>query len=130
MSSAAANEMKQLELHRRVSVLNLFLSSSTLVCCALPALFVALGLGAAVATTVSAVPQLIWLSENKLLVFSVSGIMLVIGGVMHWQARSLPCPADVALAQACQRTRRISLWTYGASVLIYVWGATFAFALS
>ena len=40
-------------------------SSGTLVCCALPALFVTVGAGAALSSLVSAVPQLVWLSENK-----------------------------------------------------------------
>ena len=48
------------------SVASLFASSSTLICCALPALLVALGAGAALSSLVSAVPQLVVLSEHKL----------------------------------------------------------------
>ena len=47
------------------SAVSLFASSSTLVCCALPALLVAVGAGAALSSLVSAVPQLVWLSEHK-----------------------------------------------------------------
>ena len=52
-----------------ISVLSLFTSVSTLLCCALPALLVVLGLGAVVASVVSNVPFLITLSQNKDWVF-------------------------------------------------------------
>ena len=41
------------------SVLSLFASSGTLVCCALPALLVALGAGAALSSLVSVFPQVV-----------------------------------------------------------------------
>ena len=44
----------------------LFASSSTLVCCALPAIFVGLGAGASFASLVSTFPFLITLSQYKL----------------------------------------------------------------
>lgn len=52
---------------------------------------VALGAGAALAGLVTAVPQLVWLSEHKALVFGVATVMLALSGVMLWRARSLPC---------------------------------------
>ena len=54
------------------SLATLFASSGTLVCCALPALLVALGAGAALSSLVSAVPQLVWMSENKEALFVLS----------------------------------------------------------
>lgn len=53
-----------------VSVLSLFTSVSTLLCCALPALLVVLGLGVVVAGIISDVPFLITLSQNKEWVFA------------------------------------------------------------
>lgn len=107
----------------------LLLSSGTLVCCALPALLVAVGAGAAVAGLVSAVPQLIWLSEHKAGVFAVAGVALVAAGALQWYARRLPCPADPRLAHSCTRLRRASFWIYAAALLAYGAGALFAFAL-
>ncbi len=52
----------------------LLASSGTLVCCVLPALMVALGAGATLAGLVTAVPQLIWLSEHKVEVFTVAAV--------------------------------------------------------
>lgn len=110
-------------------MLSIFTSSGTLVCCALPALLVALGAGAALAGLVATVPQLVWLSANKGLVFGVAGLMTAIAGVLQWRARSAPCPADPVLATACQRTRRLSASIYIGSVAIFGVGVLFAFVL-
>ncbi len=113
---------------RTASLLSLFASSGTLVCCALPALLVSVGAGAALSSLVSAVPQLVWFSEQKALMFGVGGIMLGLAGALQWRARSLPCPIDAALAARCTSTRRSSLRVYLVSVGIYAVGAFFAFA--
>ncbi len=119
--------MDALEKGRMASVLSLLASGGSLVCCALPALLVAIGAGAALSTLISAAPQLVLLSEYKEAVFLGAGVMLVFTGFMQWRARSLPCPADPALAQTCIRLRRFSLRVYGLSLVIYVAGAFFAF---
>jgi len=56
------------------SLASLFASSGTLVCCALPALLVALGAGAVLSSLVSVFPQLVWLSEHKEGLFIVAGV--------------------------------------------------------
>jgi len=120
-------EMGNLERVRAASMLSLLTSGSTLICCALPALLVALGAGAALSSLVSAVPQLVWFSENKAAVFGCATLMLAASGVMQWRARRLPCPADPTLARACTRARKMSAWTYALSVLIFLVGGFFAF---
>ncbi len=108
---------------------SLLTSAGTLVCCTIPALLVAMGAGAALASAVSAFPALVWLSEYKGVVFGAAGAMLVVAGAMQWRARSAPCPADPVLADTCLRTRRISRRVYAISVLTFGVGAFFAFAL-
>jgi len=54
---------------KHISLLTLFSSGGTLICCALPALLVSLGAGAVMASVVSSVPQIVWFSEHKLGVF-------------------------------------------------------------
>lgn len=103
----------------------LLASSATLVCCVLPAIMVSLGAGAVLVGLVSAVPQLIWLSEHKLLVFSLAGVMLAISGLMLYRAASLPCPADPAAAIACQRLRRVSTMLFWTALAAYSVGTTF-----
>ncbi len=109
------------------SAASLFASSSTLVCCAIPALLVALGAGAALSSLVSVFPQIVWLSENKVALFAFAGVMLLASGVLQWRNRSAPCPTDPALRDACLRTRKAAAWLYGASVAIYAVGGWFAF---
>lgn len=112
-----------------VATLTLLASGGTLVCCVLPAVMVALGAGAALAGLVTAVPQLIWLSEHKALVFGVATIMLAMSGAMLWRARTLPCPADPAVAAACRRLRAASAVLWWMALAAVATGATFAFML-
>lgn len=107
--------------------LALFASSGTLICCALPALLVAVGAGAALSTLVSAVPGLVWVSEYKAEVFAFAGLMLVASGVVQWQNRFAPCPVDPALRDACLRTRKASARVYLISLAVYAVGGWFAF---
>jgi hypothetical protein len=107
----------------------LFASSATLLCCVLPAVFVAVGAGAALAGLVSAVPQLIWLSEHKAAVFVTAALLLLVSGALLWRGRQLPCPADARLARACTRLRKVSGGMYGVAVAAFLVGVVFAFLL-
>lgn len=107
--------------------LTLFTSFSTLICCALPALFVALGAGAVLAGVVSAFPQLVWLSEHKVGLFILAGTLLFVSGISRYQARHAPCPIDPAEAKACLKLRRLSGGIFWVSVAIYATGFFFAF---
>jgi hypothetical protein len=107
----------------------LLASSATLLCCVLPAVLVSLGAGATLVSLVAAWPQLVWLSEQKPLVFGLAAALLLTSGVMLWRARRLPCPADGRAARSCQRLRRFGVVTYGAAVSAFAVGAVFAFLL-
>ncbi len=107
--------------------LSLFTSVGTLLCCALPALLVTLGAGAALAGLVSSAPWLVALSKYKLWTFSIAGILLLVAGIMRWHGRNAPCPIDPVKAKACTRLRRVSAWIYWLSVAIYAIGFFFAF---
>ncbi len=107
--------------------LNLFTSFGTIICCALPALLVSLGAGAALAGLVSAVPQLVVLSTYKVEVFGIAGALILVTGIYQWKMRNAPCPSDPELARACNRIRKINAWLYGFSVLLYLLGFFFAF---
>lgn len=109
-----------------VAVGALLASSTTLVCCVLPAVFVSLGAGAALIGLTSAIPQLIWLSEHKAGVFSVAAVFMVVSGVLLWRARSAPCPADPLLARSCMRLRRASNVIYLVGLGLFALGGVFA----
>ena len=106
---------------------SLFASSSTLVCCAIPALLVALGAGAALSSLVSIFPQVVWLSEHKETLFGFAGLMMVGSGALQWRNRSAPCPIDPALRDACLKTRKSAITLYAVSVVIFLIGGWFAF---
>jgi hypothetical protein len=112
-----------------VAATALLASSATLVCCVLPAVLVSLGAGAAVVGLVSTFPQLVWLSERKVLVFGTAGVLLLLSGTLLWNARRLPCPIDPIAARSCMRLRTLSHWMYGAAAVAYLLGALFAFLL-
>ena len=113
--------------HGLISTVALFGSFSTLFCCAIPALLVSIGAGAAVIGLVSTFPQLIWLSEHKIGLFVFSGIMLTLSGITRYLTRNAPCPADPAKAKACARMRRFSFGIFLFSLGMYLIGFYFAF---
>ena len=110
-----------------LTFLSLFTSAGTLVCCALPALFVTLGMGATFAGLLGRVPQLIWISEHKVGVFISAAMMLTLAGVAQWNARNLPCPIDPGQAMACASARKWSNRIYFVSVSVFLVGAGFSF---
>ena len=113
-----------------VPSLSLFTSFGTLICCALPSLFVAIGAGAVLAGLISNFPLLIVLSKYKTILFTISGILIVFSGVLLWYNRNAPCPADPIKAKACNRLRKGSLLIYFFSLLIYSIGFFFAFIIT
>lgn len=112
---------------RLLPYLSLFTSLSTLVCCALPALMVTLGLGATLATTVTNFPQLIWISENKSLVFGLAGLMIFLAFLASKYGETQSCPIDPLQAKACTTSKTISRAILIFSLVMYLVGIFFAF---
>ncbi|MCU1311925.1 MAG: hypothetical protein JWO20_3050 [Candidatus Angelobacter sp.] len=112
------------------SYFSLFTSVSTLLCFALPSLLVLLGLGATVASFLSAMPWLVTLSHHKFLVFGVSGVMIAASFInMYVVAPRLAqeCAADDPSAcDTASRFSRVLLWV---SAAIYAVGFFTAFLL-
>jgi hypothetical protein len=115
-----------------LSYLSLFTSFGTLLCCALPSLLVVLGLGATVASFLSAVPWLVAMSRHKTWVFAISGL-LIAGNLIYVYVvaprlqQQGGCPADAPGAcESASRFSRIVLWV---SCAIYAVGVFSAYAL-
>jgi hypothetical protein len=109
-----------------VGILTLFTSISTLLCCALPALLISLGLGAVMAGLVSNVPQLIWLSNHKNELFIIAAIMLIISGYFTFKSGQ-SCPADPKQAKACNNLRKFNKIIFWVSASLYLVGFFFAY---
>lgn len=109
------------------SLISLFASSSTLICCAIPALLVSLGAGATLASLVAVFPKIVWISEHKEEIFLVSAALMCIGGVLQWRNRNAPCPIDPKRRDACLKTRKISQRIYWISLGLLIIGGWFAF---
>lgn len=107
----------------------LFTSFSTLICCALPMLLVSIGLGASLVGLFTEFPQLIWLSENKNIVFAFTVFMMTASGLWIYKQRNAPCPIDPKLRHACLRGRKWSFYSWMASVGISLVGFFFAYLL-
>jgi hypothetical protein len=126
---APSKEVHILRSNKLANYLTLFTSSGTIVCCAIPALLVSIGAGAALSSLITVFPQLVILSVYKIPIFIGAFMMLIISGILQYRSRNLPCPADKNLANACTRTRKISLIIYFTSVGIFIIGLLFAFII-
>ena len=113
----------------RIAIISLFASSSTLICCALPALFVFIGAGASFASLVNIFPQLIIISHYKIQISIGTLIILLIAGILIKKSDSLPCPIDPKLRNICLKTRKKSKAMYYISVIIFLSASFFTYLL-
>jgi hypothetical protein len=114
-----------------LSYFSLFTSLSTLLCCALPSLLVLAGLGATVASTLSALPWLVTLSHHKNWTFTISGVLLA-GSFLNMyyvapRLRRRQCSPEHP--DACEKASRFSQWLLWISATIYMAGFFVAFLL-
>lgn len=105
----------------------LLLAGGTLVCCALPILLVALGLGSAVAAATAAAPWLVTVSAYKLWIFAAAALALLTAGILLYRP-GCGCPADPDLARACARFDRVARLLWWTGVAVWAVAAFFAFA--
>lgn len=105
----------------------LFASTTTLLCCALPMLLVAVGLGAFVAASFSALPLLAGLTAHKGWLFAASGLALTLAAVLEYRRGRDRCPADPALADACATASRWNRRVLVLSATIWVLGFATAY---
>lgn len=117
--------LARLKESKLISYLSLFTSFGTLLCCAIPSTLVLLGFGAALAGFLGEFPQLIWLSENKGIVFGLSFLMLGIS--WFFQQTNEVCPIDKK--DDCEKTKNWSKPVFYVTLAINLVGAFYAFIL-
>jgi hypothetical protein len=114
---------------KALSVLTLFTSSGTLLCCVLPAVVATIAGGAAVSSMLSAFPFLIPLSMNKAWIFGVSAILIAINGYMVFKPnQEVACDVEAG-EDGCEVTGRFNKQMFYISASVLVMGAFFAYAL-
>jgi hypothetical protein len=113
----------------KLGIFTLLVSTSTLICCALPALFVLLGAGATLASLVNTFPELIIISQYKIQISLFTLVILVAAGVLIKRAEKLPCPVDPDLRYICLKTRRNNKFVYFISVGIFLFASIFTYIL-
>lgn len=110
-----------------MGVLTLFGSTSTLFCCALPALLAAVAGGSAAVALFSAFPSLIPLSRYKAWLFLAAGVLILTSGLVTLRPKSelacalmgeRDCAVAGGFAKAC-------FWS---SLVLYGLGMFFAYA--
>ncbi|OUX41282.1 MAG: hypothetical protein CBE21_05730 [Proteobacteria bacterium TMED261] len=112
---------------KSANLLSLFASSSTLICCALPAAFILIGAGASFATLINLFPFLPILSKYKVLISLVAFILISVGGYTHYKTYRMPCPTDPELGRACLQTRKRSRYLYYFSVFLFLFATIFTY---
>ena|SRR5438309_982036 len=100
-----------------LSYLSLFTSVGTMLCCALPSLLVLLGLGATVGAVLSAAPWLVTLSHYKVLIFTLSGVLIALSFIQVYaisptlkKANEVCPPDDPTTCESASRFSRAILW--------------------
>ena len=111
-----------------MSVLALFGSTGTLLCCALPATLAGLAGGAAVGTMLLAFPWLIPLSQHKGWIFVVAGVLITFNGILLLRPKGkLAC--SITGGKGCEVAGGFSKAMLWISMGIYLIGASLAYAL-
>ena len=106
----------------------LFISSGTLLCCALPILLVSLGLGSVVASVNYNVPGFMFMAEHKIWTLGLSALLLVGLAFIIWRPHQT-CPSDPKLAQYCRQSKRWNQRIFFISVAIWMTGFFFSVLL-
>ena len=111
-----------------LSILSLFTSTGTLLCCALPAAVATVAGGSAVIAMTSTMPLLIPLSRHKDWVFLAAVTLLVLHGIiLFWPKGTVVCSIDSG--EGCAVAGRYTKIMFQISAGIVATGAFFAYAL-
>ena len=107
--------------------LSLFTTFSTLICCALPALMIMLGMGASLASFISLFPWITNISKYKIEIFILAGLILSFSVILFLRDKYINCPTDPKLAKLCLRLRSLNFILILTSITFYFVGIFFAF---
>ena len=110
-----------------MSFFSLFGSTTTLLCCALPATLSIVAGGAAVGSLISVFPWLIPISKHHNWIFLIAGILLLINGIFVIKPKG-KVACSITGGKGCEVAGSFSKWMFWFSVILYSIGAFFAYA--
>lgn len=111
-----------------VNFFALFTSTSTLLCCALPAVIATFAGGAAVGTLLITFPWLIPISHHKEWIFLVSGLLIGMSSILTFRPQSqLAC--SVTGGKGCEVAGRFTKFLFWGAVAIYGTGIFFSYGI-
>ena len=110
-----------------VSFFSLFGSTTTLLCCALPATLSIIAGGAAVGSLISVFPWLIPISKHHNWIFLIAGILLFVNGIFVIKPKG-KVACSITGGKGCEVAGSFSKWMFWVSIVLYTIGAFFAYA--
>ena len=114
---------------RKWGVLILFASTTTLICCALPIMFVSIGMGSLVAAVYGEhLPWLRWFGMNEHITFGATAALLL-GGAWALFRPGRTCPADPELGRLCAQADKWNKRFLALGALVWCVGAFATFVL-
>ena len=120
--------MKKPIFNNNFGFFTLFITSGTLICCALPIILVSFGLGAVVASLNYNIPALLFLAEHKLWILAFSALLLIFLAWLIYRANQ-SCPRDKKLAKYCETTKKWNKRIFLLSLIIWIIGFAASYLL-
>ena len=105
---------------------SLFGSTTTLLCCALPATLSIIAGGAAVGSLISVFPWLIPISKHHNWIFLIAGILLLINGIFVIKPKG-KVACSITGGKGCEVAGSFSKWMFWISIILYSIGVFFAY---
>ena len=99
---------------------SLFASLSMCICCALPAFLLLLGGGPVLAYIYSSFPKLILIEKYSLLLFIISGSLIITSGIIKIRNRNHSCPTDTTEEKSCTSLQCFNKYIYILYISIYM----------
>ena len=108
---------------------SLVTSISMCICCALPAFLLLLGGGPILAALFTSFPKLLLIEKYSVLLFIVSGSLILASGVLRWQNKNYACPTDPKEEKTCSRLNCFNKYLYIFTIIIFTIGGFSTFIL-
>jgi hypothetical protein len=104
---------------------SLFASLSMCICCALPAFLLLLGGGPILAYIYSSFPKLILIEKYSLLLFIISGSLIITSGIIKIRNRNHSCPTDTTEKKSCTSLQCFNKYIF--SIFLFICGSVYNF---